>query len=100
MIPRTVTGKAGLNALSQSLAKALAPHGIVVSAVAPGFVDTDLARPFLDGPLGDATRAESPLDRVARPDEVAAAVPFLASRDAEFCSGAIIDVNGASYLRS
>jgi NAD(P)-dependent dehydrogenase (short-subunit alcohol dehydrogenase family) len=78
----------------------LAPHGIFVGAVAPGFVETDLTAPFLDGPLGDAIRAQSPLGRVARPEEVAAAVFFLASRGSEFCTGTIIDVNGASYLRT
>lgn len=98
--PAYAASKAALNALSQSLAKRLAPHGIVVGAVAPGFVETDLAAPFLDGPMGDAIRGESPYGRVARPDEVAAAVLFLASRGAKFCTGTVIDVNGASYLRS
>jgi NAD(P)-dependent dehydrogenase (short-subunit alcohol dehydrogenase family) len=98
--PAYAASKAGLNALSQSLAVRLAPHGIFVGAVAPGFVETDLTAPFLDGPLGDAIRAQSPLGRVARPEEVAAAVLFLASRASEFCTGTIIDVNGASYLRT
>ena len=98
--PAYAASKAGLNALSQSLAVRLAPHGIFVGAVAPGFVETDLTAPFLDGPLGDAIRAQSPLGRVARPEEVAAAVLFLASRGSEFCTGTIIDVNGASYLRT
>jgi 3-oxoacyl-[acyl-carrier protein] reductase len=98
--PAYAASKAALNALSQSLAIRLAPHRIVVGAVAPGFVETDLTAPFLDGPMGDAIRAESPFGRVARPDEVAAAVLFLASRGAEFCTGTVIDVNGASYLRS
>jgi 3-oxoacyl-[acyl-carrier protein] reductase len=98
--PAYAASKAALNALSQSLAIRLAPHRIVVGAVAPGFVETDLTAPFLDGPMGDAIRAESPFGRVARPDEVASAVLFLASRGAEFCTGTVIDVNGASYLRS
>lgn len=98
--PAYAASKAGLNALTQSLAVGLAPHGIAVAAVAPGFVETDLTAPFLGGPMGDSIRAESPYGRVARPDEVAAAVLFLASEEAEFCTGTIIDVNGASYLRS
>ena len=98
--PAYAAGKAGLNALSQSLAVRLAPHGIFVGAVAPGFVETDLTAPFLDGPLGDGIRAQSPLGRVARPEEVAAAVLFLAAQGSEFCTGTIIDVNGASYLRT
>ena len=98
--PAYGASKAGLNALSQSLAVRLAPHGIFVGAVAPGFVETDLTAPHLDGPLGDGIRAQSPLGRVARPGEVANAVLFLASRGSEFCTGTIIDVNGASYLRT
>lgn len=98
--PAYAASKAGLNAMGQSLAQALAVHEIGIGTVAPGFVETDMARPFLDGPEGDAIRNQSPWGRVARPDEVAHAVLFLASEGAEFTSGTIIDVNGASYLRS
>jgi 3-oxoacyl-[acyl-carrier protein] reductase len=101
--PRTPAygaSKAGLNAFGQSMALALAPHGISVGTVAPGFVQTEMAREVLDGPGGDAVRAQSPYGRVARPEEVAAAVLWLASPEASFSTGAIIDVNGASYLRS
>ena len=98
--PAYGASKAGLNALGQSLALALAPQGIWVGTVAPGFVQTEMARAVLDGPGGDAVRAHSPFGRVARPEEVAAAVLWLASPEAQFSSGAIIDVNGASYLRS
>ncbi len=92
--------KAGLNAFSQSLAQHLAPYNIYVMVVAPGFVETDMARDILDGPEGEAIRRQSPLNRVARPEEVAHAVLFLASEGAEFTTGTIVDVNGASYLRS
>lgn len=98
--PAYGASKAGLNALTQSLAVALAPHRIFVAAVAPGFVDTELAAERLRGPEGDEIRAQSPLGRVAKPEEVAYAVLFLASSGAEFSTGTIIDVNGASYLRS
>jgi NAD(P)-dependent dehydrogenase (short-subunit alcohol dehydrogenase family) len=98
--PAYGASKAGLNALSQSLARRLARHHIFVGVVAPGFVETDMAAPFLDGPEGDEIRAQSPLGRVARAEEVAAAVLFLAAEESAFCTGAIIDVNGASYLRS
>lgn len=91
--------KAGLHALTQSLALALGPHHISVTAVAPGWVETDMAQAHLRGPGGDAIRAQSPLGRVARPDEVAAAVVYLASPDAEYATGAVLDLNGASYLR-
>jgi len=68
--------------------------------VAPGFVETAMAGRVLDGPDGDAVRAQSPFGRVAKADEVAAAVVWLASPQARFTSGTIVDVNGASYLRS
>jgi NAD(P)-dependent dehydrogenase (short-subunit alcohol dehydrogenase family) len=86
--------------MSQSLAKALAPHNIFVYAVAPGWVKTDMAEEALDGPEGDAIRGQSPLNRVATPEEVAQAVVFLASEGTDFMTGCILDVNGASYLRS
>ncbi len=98
--PAYGASKAGLNAMSQSLARRLAPHRISVGVVAPGFVETDMAADFLAGPQGDEIRAQSPLGRVARPEEVAAAVLFLAADGSEFSTGAIIDVNGASYLRT
>jgi NAD(P)-dependent dehydrogenase (short-subunit alcohol dehydrogenase family) len=82
------------------MALALAPHGVWVGTVAPGFVQTEMAREVLDGPGGDAVRAQSPYGRVALPAEVASAVLWLASPDARFSTGTIIDVNGASYLRS
>lgn len=98
--PAYGASKAGLNAFGQSMAVALAPHGISVATVAPGFVQTDMARRVLDGPDGDGVRSQSPFGRVARPEEVADAVVWLASPGAQFASGTIVDVNGASYLRS
>ena len=98
--PAYGASKAGMNAFGQSMAVALAPHDIRVGTVAPGFVQTDMARDSLTGPKGDSIRAQSPFGRVARPEEVAAAVLWLASDDARFATGSIIDVNGASYLRS
>lgn len=92
--------KAGLNAFSQSLAQHLAPYNIYVMAVAPGFVETDMARPILESSAGEGIRRQSPLNRVARPEEVAHTVLFLASDGAEFLTGGIVDINGASYLRS
>ena len=98
--PAYGASKAGLNAFGQSMALALAPHDIRVGTVAPGFVETEMAREVLDGPGGDAVRNQSPFGRVAHPEEVAAAVLWLASDGARFSSGTIIDVNGASYLRT
>ncbi|GAB3563765.1 glucose 1-dehydrogenase [Spelaeicoccus albus] len=98
--PAYAASKAGLQALGQSLAIALAPHDISVTSVAPGFVATPRQLPKLDGPDGDDLRAQSPFGRVGTADEIAAAVFWLASPEAAWSSGAILDANGASYLRS
>ncbi len=97
--PAYGASKAGIIAFGQSLARALGPHSIAVAAVAPGFTETDMAAEELAGEKGDIRRAESPLGRVATPEEVAAAVVFLASPNAAMASGSVLDINGASYLR-
>jgi NAD(P)-dependent dehydrogenase (short-subunit alcohol dehydrogenase family) len=98
--PAYGASKAGLNSLGQSMARALGPHGVYVTTVAPGFVETDMAAPFLNGPGGDEIRAQTPLRRAATPDEVARVVVFLATPGTESATGSIVDVNGASYLRT
>ncbi len=98
--PAYGASKAGLNAFGQSLARALAPHNIAVAAVAPGFVDTEMAAHRLAGRSGEEIRAQSPFGRVARPAEIAAAVVYLAAPESEWATGTILDLNGASYLRS
>jgi NAD(P)-dependent dehydrogenase (short-subunit alcohol dehydrogenase family) len=97
--PAYGASKAGLNAMSQSLAQALAPHGVLFYEGAPGLVETDMADALLRGPEGESIRSQSPLGRVATPDDVAAAVLYLASPEAELASGTVLDLNGASYLR-
>jgi 3-oxoacyl-[acyl-carrier protein] reductase len=97
--PAYGASKAGLHAFGQSLAVALAPHGITVASVAPGFVATDMTAELLATAAGDAIRAQSPFGRVATVEEIAAAVVYLASPEAEWVSGAVLDLNGASYLR-
>jgi 3-oxoacyl-[acyl-carrier protein] reductase len=96
--PAYGAAKAGLIALSNSLARALAPHGIAVATVVPGWTDTDMAASALAGRRGDEIRAESPFGRVATAADVAKAVLYLASPEAEFASGATLEVNGASYV--
>jgi NAD(P)-dependent dehydrogenase (short-subunit alcohol dehydrogenase family) len=98
--PAYGASKAGLNALSQSLAIALAPYNITVGVIAPGFVETDMAKDYLAGEEGGNIKMQSPLNRVATAEEVARAVAVFASGGMEFMTGGIIDVNGASYLRS
>lgn len=98
--PAYGASKAGLNQLSQSLAWALAPYNVFVGVVAPGFVRTDMTAELLDGPAGEAIRQQSPLGRVATPEEVAQAVLRLAAEGMMAATGCILDVNGASYLRT
>ncbi|MFG2894829.1 SDR family NAD(P)-dependent oxidoreductase [Streptomyces sp. NPDC048248] len=87
--------KAALHAMGQSLAVHLAPHGIAVASVAPGFVATERVADRIT----DGVRQQSPFGRVASPEDVAAAVHYLASPEAVWSSGTVLDVNGASHLR-
>ncbi|MGH3630650.1 MAG: SDR family NAD(P)-dependent oxidoreductase [Sciscionella sp.] len=97
--PAYGAAKAGLHSLGQSLALSLAAEGIAVATVAPGFIDTGRTAQRLAGPDGDALRAASPFNRVGTAEEVAAAVAYLASPAAVWAAGAVLDLNGASYLR-
>lgn len=98
--PAYGASKAGMNAMGQSLAIALAPHNIFVYTIAPGFVETAMARPYLTGERKKEILNQSPIGRVAKPEEIAKTAVFLASEGTDFLTGCIIDVNGASYLRS
>ena len=97
--PAYGASKAAIAAFGQSMAKELGSIGIAVTTVAPGFVETDMAAGYLDGPEGEARKAESPFHRVATAEEIADAIVSLASPTAQWASGAILDLNGASYLR-
>ncbi len=92
--------KAAVHALGQSLAVSLAPYGIGVASVAPGFFDTERVAHRLDGEEGAVIRAQSPFGRVASAEEIAEAVRWLASPLAEWASGTVLDLNGASHLRT
>jgi 3-oxoacyl-[acyl-carrier protein] reductase len=98
--PAYGAAKAGLNALGQSLARALAPERILVFTLAPGWVDTDMAAEHLQGARGAEIVREIPLGRVATVAEVAAAVTWLGLDAPESMTGCIVDLNGASYLRT
>lgn len=98
-IPAYGASKAGLHSLGQSMAVRLGAHGIAVTTVAPGFIDTEMAGAALAPDRAAATAAQSPFGRVARPEEVADAVVALADPRAEWASGAVLDLNGASHLR-
>jgi NAD(P)-dependent dehydrogenase (short-subunit alcohol dehydrogenase family) len=98
--PAYAASKAGLNALSQSLSKALAPKSVYVYCVAPGWVETEMATSHLEGPDGPAILAQHPLGRVTRADEIANAAVYCAMDAPPAMTGCVIDVNGASYLRT
>ncbi|MFD7159977.1 SDR family NAD(P)-dependent oxidoreductase [Kribbella sp. NPDC059898] len=97
--PAYGASKAAIVSFTQSLARALGPEGIAVTAIAPGWTVTDMAAVNLAGEGYDRRRLESPLERVADPSEVAAAIRYLASAEAEFATGTVLDFNGGSYLR-
>jgi len=100
LMPWYGASKAGLNAMGQSLAQALGPKGVFVYTVAPGFVETEMAAAVLASPEGENIRNQSTIGRVAQPEELGKTIGFLALEAPEFMTGCIVDVNGASYLRS
>jgi 3-oxoacyl-[acyl-carrier protein] reductase len=90
--------KGAIISLTKSLAVELAPHNIRVNCVAPGWVDTDMARPALKGEEGAKVIEEIPLGRVGTPEELAGPVLFLASDLSRFITGEILNVNGGAVL--
>lgn len=93
-IPYTMV-KAGLDAFSKSLAQELSGRDILVNAVAPGFIDTDMTQELPEA-VRDAILARIPQGRMGRPDEVADVVAFLATR-ASYINGSVIHVNGGMF---
>ncbi len=90
--------KAGLIGLTKSLAQELASRNITVNAVAPGFVETDMTASLTDELKAKITESV-PLKRIGRPEDIAAAVKFLAGDDAGYITGHVLDVNGGMYMR-
>jgi len=91
--------KAGMVAMTKSIARGYAADGVLAFAVCPGFTMTGMAEDYLASRGGDKLLADIPLGRVADPDEVANAVVYLALTAPPSMTGAVIDVNGASYVR-
>jgi 3-oxoacyl-[acyl-carrier protein] reductase len=93
-----VASKAGLIGLTKSLAQELASRNITVNAVAPGFIETDMTSVLKDEQKARITQG-IPMGRIGNAGEVAAAVRFLASEEASYITGNVIDVNGGMYMR-
>lgn len=89
--------KAGLIGFTKSLAREVGARGITVNAVAPGFIDTDMTRALPDTQR-EALLTSIPLNRLGQPEEIAAAVAFLASPGAAYISGETLHVNGGMYM--
>jgi 3-oxoacyl-[acyl-carrier protein] reductase len=85
--------KAGILGMTKSMALELGPYGITVNAVAPGWIDTDMTADFT-GPEAEEFMDSLPISRVGRPEEIASAVVFLASKDAAWMTGSTVHVNG------
>jgi 3-oxoacyl-[acyl-carrier protein] reductase len=92
-----VASKAGLIGLTKSLAQEIASRNITVNAIAPGFIDTDMTA-VLSDQLKQNMLAHIPLKRFGKPEDVAAAVKFLASEEAGYITGAVLNVNGGMYM--
>jgi len=92
-----VASKAGLIGLTKSIAQEMGSRNITVNAVAPGYVETDMTHQLAQE-LKDKMLANIPLKRIGRPEDVAAAVRFLASEEAGYITGHVLDVNGGIYM--
>jgi len=89
--------KGGLIALTKTAAKELAARGITVNAIAPGFVETEMTR-ALPEDVQEAYKSVIPLKKFGKPEDIAAAVAFLASADASYVTGQVLGVNGGMYM--
>jgi 3-oxoacyl-[acyl-carrier protein] reductase len=89
--------KAGLIGLTKTAAKELAPRGITVNAIAPGFIETDMTA-SLSEKARNAMLSQVPLKRAGQPEDIAAAVAFLASESASYITGQVIHVSGGMYI--
>lgn len=89
--------KAGIFGFTKSLAREVGARGITVNAVAPGFIDTDMTRALADEHKDNLLK-QIPLNRLGQPEEIAAAVAFLASPEAAYITGETLHVNGGMYM--
>ncbi|MEX6456088.1 3-oxoacyl-ACP reductase FabG [Moraxella osloensis] len=89
--------KAGIEGFTRSLAREIGSRQITVNCVAPGFIDTDMTKD-LDEALIQSMLNAVPLARLGKPEDIAAAVNFLASEEAGYITGTVLDVNGGMYM--
>lgn len=91
--------KAGMVAITKTIARAYAAQGIYAFAICPGFTMTGMADDYLSSRGGETLLADIPLGKVAEPEEVAEVAAFCALRAPPSMTGAVLDINGASYVR-
>lgn len=89
--------KAGLIGMTKSLARELAGRNVLVNAITPGYIETDMTKDILEKG-GDLILAQIPLKRVGKPEDIANAAAFLASADADYITGQVLSVNGGLYM--
>ncbi|QFT78088.1 SDR family NAD(P)-dependent oxidoreductase [Erythrobacter sp. THAF29] len=91
--------KGGMVAMHKTIARAYASEGILSYAITPGFTDTSMADDYLESRGGEGLLADIPLGRVAQPEEIATIIAFCALDAPPSMTGAVIDANGASFVR-
>jgi 3-oxoacyl-[acyl-carrier protein] reductase len=89
--------KAGIIGFTKSLAREVGSRGITANVIAPGFIDTDMTRALSDAQR-ETLNAQIPLARLGSPDDIAAAVAFLASSEAAYITGETLHVNGGMHM--
>jgi 3-oxoacyl-[acyl-carrier protein] reductase len=92
-----VASKAGLIGLTKTAARELAPRGVTVNAIAPGFIETDMTASLPEA-VKEAMLSQVPLGRPGKPEDVAAAVAFLVSDAAAYVTGQVLHVSGGMFM--
>ena len=99
VVPAYSAAKGAIVQLTKSMAIDLAPHNIQVNAIAPGWIETDLTTVVRNSPINQEILSRTPANRWGQPDELAGAAIFLASRAADFITGAVLNVDGGYSIR-